>query len=85
MLELEPASNSSRARQIKSGIVLFLLLLVVIFTLQNTESIVVVFLWMQFTLPRALLLFLFLLIGFLCGLAVCNWKILIGGSKKLDP
>lgn len=81
----EAASDSSRSRQIRSGIVLFLLLLVVIFTLQNTESMVVVFLWMQFTLPRALILFVFLVVGFLCGLAVCNWKVLVGGPKKIEP
>lgn len=79
---IEPDSESSRSRQIKSAIVLFLLLLVVIFTLQNTESMVVMFLWMQFTLPRALILFVFLVVGFLCGLAVSNWKVLIGGPKK---
>lgn len=77
--------ETSLSRQVKSGIVLVLLLLVVVFTLQNTESIVVVFLWMQFTLPRALLLFVFLAIGFLAGLAVCNWKILSGRQKKIAP
>lgn len=81
---LEPSSSASRSRQIKSGIVLFLLLQVVIFTLQNTESINVVFLWMQFTLPRALILFVFFLVGFLTGLAVCNWKILIGNKEKIE-
>lgn len=82
---IEPSSTASRSRQIKSGIVLFLLLLVVIFTLQNTESIVVVFLWTQFTLPRALILFVFFLVGFLTGLAVSNWKILIGSKTKVEP
>lgn len=81
----ESASEPGRARQIKSGIVLCLLLLVVVFTLQNSESMVVVFLWMQFTLPRALILFVFLVVGFLCGLAVCNWKVLIGSPKKIGP
>lgn len=82
----EPDSmQTNLSRQVKSGIVLFLLLLVVVFTLQNTESIVVVFLWMQFTLPRALILFVFLVIGFLAGLAVCNWKILSARSKKNSP
>lgn len=83
MTEPTTAVATRRSGQIKSGLVLFLLLNVVIFTLQNTESIAVVYLWMQFSLPRALILFLFFAAGFLSGLAVCNWKILIG--RKLNP
>jgi uncharacterized integral membrane protein len=79
----ELSTEASRSRQIKSGIVLFLLLLVVIFTLQNTETMVVVFLWMEFVLPRALVLFVMFLTGFLAGLAVCNWKILLGNRNKV--
>ncbi len=85
MVMQETSGSASRSRQIKSGIVLFLLLQVVIFTLQNTESINVVFLWMQFSLPRAMLLFVFFLVGFLSGLAVCNWKVLIGNKSKIEP
>ena len=80
---IEPSSEASRSRQIKSGIVLLLLLLAVIFTLQNTETMVVVFLWMEFVLPRALVLFIIFLVGFLSGLAVCNWKILLGTRHKV--
>ena len=79
---IEPSTEASRSRQIKSGIVLLLLLLAVIFTLQNTETMVVVFLWMEFVLPRALVLFIIFLVGFLTGLAVCNWKILLGNRKQ---
>ncbi len=79
---IEPSTEASRSRQIKSGIVLLLLLLAVIFTLQNTETMVVVFLWMEFVLPRALVLFIIFLVGFLSGLAVCNWKILLGTRHK---
>ncbi len=77
MIEPTTVATSRRSAQIKSGLVLFLLLNVVVFTLQNTESIAVVYLWMQFSMPRALILFLFFVAGFLSGLAVCNWKILI--------
>ncbi len=80
----EPFSTTSRSSRIKAGVVLFLLLIVVILTLQNTEGIVVVFLWTQFMLPRALLLFLFFLIGFLSGLAVSNWKVLIGHKSNVE-
>ena len=79
---IEPSTEASRSRQIKSGIVLLLLLLAVIFTLQNTETMVVVFLWMEFVLPRALVLFIIFLVGFLSGLAVCNWRILLGNRYQ---
>lgn len=79
---IEPSTEASRSRQIKSGIVLLLLLLAVIFTLQNTETMVVVFLWMEFVLPRALVLFIIFLVGFLSGLAVCNWRILLGNRNQ---
>jgi uncharacterized integral membrane protein len=79
---IEPSTEASRSRQIKSGIVLLLLLLAVIFTLQNTETMVVVFLWMEFVLPRALVLFIIFLVGFLTGLAVCNWRILLGNRNQ---
>ena len=79
---IEPSTEASRSRQIKSGIVLLLLLLAVIFTLQNTETMVVVFLWMEFVLPRALVLFIIFLVGFLSGLAVCNWRILLDNRNQ---
>lgn len=79
---IEPSTEASRSRQIKSGIVLLLLLFAVIFTLQNTETMTVVFLWMEFVLPRALVLFIIFMVGFLSGLAVCNWKILLGTRHK---
>ena len=79
---IEPSTEASRSRQIKSGIVLLLLLLAVIFTLQNTETMVVVFLWMEFVLPRALVLFIIFLVGFLSGLAVCIWRILLGNRNQ---
>lgn len=60
--------------QLKSGITLVLLCLVLVFALQNSESVSVVFLVWEFALPRALILFLFFAVGFLCGIAVSNWK-----------
>jgi uncharacterized integral membrane protein len=47
-----------------------LLILVVVFTLQNTSTVEIRFLAWQFTLSRALLLFLVLAIGIIIGWAV---------------
>lgn len=82
---LEPSTDTGRSRQIKAGIILALLFLVLIFTLQNTETMPVVFLWKEFVLPRALVLFLFFVIGFVSGLALNNWKILTGSKTKIEP
>lgn len=82
---IEPPIESGRSGQIKAGIILLLLFLVLLFTLQNTENMVVVFLWKEFTLPRALILFLFFVIGFVVGLAVNNWKIMTTGKTKIEP
>jgi uncharacterized integral membrane protein len=82
---IEPSIETGRSRQVKAGIILLLLFLVLIFTLQNTENMVVVFLWKEFTLPRALILFLFFVIGFVAGLAVNNWKIMTAGKTKIEP
>jgi uncharacterized integral membrane protein len=76
----ESSDTNTRSRQIKSGIVLALLFLVLIFALQNSESASVVFLFWELILPRAVIFFVFFLVGFLAGLAVCNWKILKGDS-----
>ncbi len=62
------------SRQLKSGLALFLLSLVLIFALQNSESVSVVFLLWEMNLPRALILFVFFLAGFLLGAAVINLK-----------
>ncbi|OIP50774.1 MAG: hypothetical protein COX17_10935 [Deltaproteobacteria bacterium CG23_combo_of_CG06-09_8_20_14_all_60_8] len=53
-----------------------LLLLVVIFTLQNTELIVIQFLFWHFSLSRALMLFLVLAVGILIGF--------MAGRSRLD-
>lgn len=82
---IEPSSTTSRSTRIKAGIVLFLLLIAVILTLQNSESIEVVFLLWQFSLPRALIIFVVFLIGFLSGLAFSNWKVLTGSKTKIEP
>jgi len=69
----EPDPNHF-STQIKSGMVLLLLCLVIVFALQNSESASVVFLAWEMTLPRALIFFVFFLTGFLSGIAVSNWK-----------
>ena len=51
----------------KLSLFMALLLAVVVFTLQNTESISIRFLFWQFSLSRALMLFLVLGIGILLG------------------
>jgi len=52
---------------IKSGLIIALVGLVVIFTLQNTEVLNVEFLLWSFSLRRAVLLFVVLLIGIVTG------------------
>jgi uncharacterized integral membrane protein len=51
----------------KMPAIIFLLLLVVIFTLQNTEQVNINFLFWHVTLSRALMLFLVLTVGLLIG------------------
>ena len=68
------AQSGDLARQIKAGIVLLLLCLVLVFGMQNTETVNVAFLGWTLSLPRALLFFFFFVVGFLAGLAVSNWK-----------
>lgn len=75
-------TTTTRSRQVKAGIILTLLLLMLIFALQNSESTTVIFYFWQLNLPKALIFFVFFMIGFLIGLAVCNWKILVSPSKK---
>lgn len=72
-METEPQSGGV-ARQVKAGIVLLLLCLVLVFALQNSETVNVVFLSWTMSLPRVLLFFVFFAAGFLAGLAVSNWK-----------
>ena len=62
------------SRQLKSGLALFLLSLVLIFAVQNTEIVSVEFLFWEMNLPRALIIFIFFLVGFFLGIAVVNLK-----------
>lgn len=62
------------SRQVKAGIVLFLLCLILVFAVQNSESVSVEFLVWELTLPRVLIFFVFFSVGVLCGLAVSNWR-----------
>jgi uncharacterized integral membrane protein len=52
---------------VKSGLIIALVGLVIIFTLQNTEVLNVEFLLWSFSLRRAVLLFIVLLIGIVIG------------------
>ena len=66
--------TSDVSRQIKAGIVLFLLCMLLLFALQNSASVTVVFLLWDMALPRVLIFFVFFVVGFLTGLAVSNWR-----------
>ncbi len=72
----------SLLRQVKAGIVLFLLLLVLVFALQNSEIVTLEFLLWQLSLPRALIFFVFFAVGFVCGIAVSNWHTLTKKRRK---
>jgi len=74
--------SSAIARQIKAAIVLFLLLLVLIFALQNSESASLKFLIWELALPRALIFFVVFAVGFICGIAVSNWQTLTRRKNK---
>jgi uncharacterized integral membrane protein len=66
--------TSDVSRQIKAGIVLVLLCMILIFALQNSASVTVVFLLWEMALPRVLIFFVFFVVGFLTGLAISNWR-----------
>jgi len=54
-------------RNIRLAVVIFFMLLVVIFTLQNIEIVSVKLLWWDITMSRSILVLSLLLIGFLIG------------------
>ena len=66
--------SSDLSRQIKSGIVLFLLCLVFVFALHNSEHVSLNFILWEMTLPRVLVFFVLFMVGFLCGIAISNWR-----------
>jgi len=49
-------------------------ILVVIIVLQNTQSVETRILFITLSMPRAVLLFVTLLIGFVLGLVTANWR-----------
>lgn len=74
--------SGALVRQVKAGIVLFLLLLVLIFALQNSETASLEFLIWELALPRALIFFVLFAVGFICGIAVSNWQALTRRKNK---
>ncbi len=66
----------------KLSLVMVLLLAVIIFTLQNTEMISIRFLFWDFSLSRALMLFLVLAIGILLGFLLGTYR---GSGYGNDP
>ena len=69
----------------KLGLAMALLLTVVVFTLQNTEMISIRFLFWQFSLSRALMLFLVLGIGVLLGFLLGTYRTNEPGSDAGLP
>lgn len=64
---------------------LFALLLgIIVFTLQNTESVTVNFFFWNFTLSRALLLFLVLVVGIVLGYLLATFQGSRRSGRKLD-
>ncbi len=55
----------------KLSFVMVLLLMVVIFTVQNAETVTITFFLWQFTLSRALMFFLIFAVGVLLGFFLC--------------
>ncbi len=69
----QTAEHDERTRMTTGTIIgLILLILVVVFTLQNTESVQLRFLLWQAQVSRALVLFIFLAIGIALGLVIGN-------------
>ena len=66
-------------KKFKVIVILIVLLLVLIVILQNTESVKTKFLFKTFELPRAFLLFLTFIFGFIAGLLAV---IRVGGKSK---
>ncbi|OKY76817.1 MAG: hypothetical protein BM485_01755 [Desulfobulbaceae bacterium DB1] len=66
------------------GLLMALLLGVIIFTLQNTETMNIRFFFWQLSLSRALLLFLVFGIGILIGYLLATFQIGRSTGKKLD-
>jgi uncharacterized integral membrane protein len=59
---------------VRSTLIIVLVGLVVIFILQNTERLNVEFLFWSFSLRRALLLFIVLLVGIITGYALAAFR-----------
>lgn len=61
---------SNRVATLKLVAVVVLAVLCIVIVLQNTETVSTRVLWVQVDMPRALLLFLTALIGFIAGVTV---------------
>ena len=59
-------------KKMKNIITLVISLLIVIIVLQNTQSVETELLFMKVTMPRALLLFITLLVGFVVGIVTTS-------------
>ena len=59
-------------KKVKSIIILFLVLLVAIFAIQNSEIIEVQFLFWSFSTPRVLLIISMIFIGFFIGISASS-------------
>ena len=61
--------TKSRAKQIKIGLAILAVLIVIVAILQNTTSVNVKFLFLSMTMPTAVLIIFATLVGFVLGAA----------------
>lgn len=59
--------SSETKSNIKMAGIIFLVILVLIFTIQNIEMVTVTFLWYEVSMSRAVLVVALLIIGFILG------------------
>jgi len=60
--------SNELGRRIRNGVILAVCAVLLLFALQNSESVTVAFLFWESTMPRAVVLFIFFCAGVLLGL-----------------
>jgi uncharacterized integral membrane protein len=59
--------NIEIKKNLRLGFIILIIVLVIVFTLQNVEVVTVDFLWFEISMSRAILVVVLLLIGFIVG------------------
>ena len=72
----KPRRRGQALRKLKAILTLLLIGLVAVFAVQNSEDVEIQFLTWSFTTPRALLVVLFLIVGFALGLITTSFSTL---------